>query len=645
MQTPFVKNSITGILIGSLVGMCADLALFYFSLSRGCAPTNAHLLGFLAGVLLTFITWFMICYEQFCETRLLRVLSIYLFIQILALFLRGGVFALLMQIMRCSPGTAIIPAASISSAVTLIGAWLTIFDRASDSSSPLIHSRRMLISVTVYTVLLRLLISVLAELIYEEAYYWNYAQHLDIGYLDHPPMVGWLIWVFTSLLGDTEFAVRMGSFVCWCIVAYYSYKLAAAIFHKEVALKALLLMTVLPGYFSSGMIVLPDTPLLACWAGALYYLYRVLVEDKREAWLGAGFFMGLGLLSKYTICLLGLGAFAFILVNNQCRKWLFRPELYLSALLAILLFSPVIIWNAQHGWVSFLFQSSGRMNALFDFDLPDLVGAILFLLTPTGAMAAIAIMWYRRAILAEDPYMHSKKAFSFLLTTTMLPLAVFFIISLSRSVKIIWTAPLWLGILPYMAAYTLPGQRRLLGRLISMVTRAWPGTIAGTLIIYGALLHYSALGLPGVPYPRFVPGMGMEHLAAQIENVVDVFQRSNNEIPLIVCMEENKIASLVAFYRAKLDGISGRGNKAHIISNTTGNHFFGGKGLMYTYWHPLEAHKKRVILLIGHKSEQMDRKRVQLRTDPIGDIKEIVVFKNGKISGRYFYRFLREGMA
>jgi dolichol-phosphate mannosyltransferase len=195
-----------------------------------------------------------------------------------------------------------------------------------------------------------------------------------------------------------------------------------------------------------------------------------------------------------------------------------------------------------------------------------------------------------------------------------------------------------------MAACTFPGRRKLTGRLVSLVSRAWPGTIVGILLIYGAVLHYSALGFPGVPYLRFIPGLGMEHLASQIENVVDTFERSSNEKPLVVCMNKNKIASLVAFYRAKLDGASGGGNKADIINNTTGNHYFGGESLMYEYWHPLEAHEKRVILLIGYKTEQFKRNQVQFRTEPISAVKEMVIIKNGKVSGHYFYQLLQAGM-
>ncbi len=644
MEKAFLRSGATSLLTGSVAGLAADLVFYYASLGSGSTPTNAHLLGCLAGGLLTFIIWLVVCREQVRSEGSGHALARYPVIQLLALFLRGGVFAFLMQIVHCAPGVAIIPAAIVSAAVMLIAARLTIFDRTSGSGVSLIRTPTVIILVIAYALLLRLFCNALAELIFEEAYYWNYAQHLAIGYLDHPPMVGWLIWVFTGLLGDTEFAVRLGSCLCWSVMAYYSYKLAAALFDKEVALTVLLLVTVLPVFFSFGLIILPDAPLLACWAGALYYLYRLLIEDRRKAWLWAGIFIGLGLLSKYTMFLIGLGVIAFVLWNGQYRKWLLRPELYLSALLATLIFSPVIIWNARHGWVSFVFQSAGRMNAKFAFDLPDLVGTILFLLTPTGALAAIAVMWFRRSVIAECPDAQGRDAYGFLLTTTMLPLAIFFFISLSRGIKIVWTAPLWLGILPYMAAYTFPGRGKLTGRLVSLVSRAWPGTLAGLLLIYGAVLHYSALGFPGVPYPRFVPGLGMEHLAAQIEGVVDAFERSSNEKPLVVCTNKNKIASLVAFYRAKLDGASGGGNKAEIINNTTGNHYFGGESLMYEYWHPLEAHEKGVILLIGYKTEQFKRNQVQFRTEPISAVKEMVVIKNGKVSGHYFYQLLHAGM-
>ena len=64
----------------------------------------------------------------------------------------------------------------------------------------------------------------------EEAYYWNYAQHLDIGYLDHPPMVGWLIAAGTAVFGDTEFGVRIGALCCGAVAGFFTYRLTREMF-------------------------------------------------------------------------------------------------------------------------------------------------------------------------------------------------------------------------------------------------------------------------------------------------------------------------------------------------------------------------------------------------------------------------------
>jgi 4-amino-4-deoxy-L-arabinose transferase-like glycosyltransferase len=79
--------------------------------------------------------------------------------------------------------------------------------------------------ILVYVLALRFVFLGSLNLFPEEAYYWNYAQHLDIGYLDHPPMVAWVIWIATSLAGNTEFAVRIGAFLSWFVALWFCFQL------------------------------------------------------------------------------------------------------------------------------------------------------------------------------------------------------------------------------------------------------------------------------------------------------------------------------------------------------------------------------------------------------------------------------------
>jgi dolichol-phosphate mannosyltransferase len=134
-----------------------------------------------------------------------------------------------------------------------------------------------------------------AELIQEEAYYWNYAQHFDWGYLDHPPGVAVLIGLGTYLFGTTEFGVRFGAFLCWGLTAVFIWGFTYALFGRRTAFFSLPFTATLPMFFGTSLLMTPDAPLIACWAGSLFFFQRALIQQKRYSWIGGGVFLGLGL--------------------------------------------------------------------------------------------------------------------------------------------------------------------------------------------------------------------------------------------------------------------------------------------------------------------------------------------------------------
>ncbi len=201
-------------------------------------------------------------------------------------------------------------------------------------------------------------------------------------------MVAWLIRGFTAVLGHTVLGVRAGAFLSWLVGACFVLKLTRRIYDAATAVCAVLLFTVLPVYFMFGMIMTPVAPLTACWAATLYYFYRALIDEDPTAWLGAGVFLGLGMLSKYTIVLLAFAVLAFMFTDSRARRWFRRPAPWVAAGIALLLFSPVIVWNFQHDWISFAFQGPRRVAGSFEFNLPDLLAAAALLLMPVGLAAA-----------------------------------------------------------------------------------------------------------------------------------------------------------------------------------------------------------------------------------------------------------------
>jgi len=549
---------------------------------------------------------------------------------LLSLCLYGGLQASLAQVVA-------IPAlpAHLAAAVFAVLAFAAGYRWFAEPGSAESGWDRFCLALVVYAVLLRLLYLGVPELLFEEAYYWNYAQHPDIGYLDHPLMVAWIIRLFVALMGNIEFAVRAGAFLCWMITAWFSYRLTRDLLGQSAAYRALVLVAVLPVYFFFGLFMSPDAPLAACWAGALYFANRIVAKGEARAWLWLGAAIGLGMISKYTMALLACAIVLFVLLDRPSRKWLARPEPYLGALIALLLFSPVIIWNWQQDWASFSFQSQDRLASKFSFSLPRFAGNVVALLTPTGVLSVIALWACRKPLTAS-----LGRSQVLLAWLTFFPVAIFAAISVARVSKLNWTGPAWLGLVPLMALLVTPGIEAGVPRLMDWCRRAWPPTIVACLVLYGAGLQWLGPGLPGVPYPHNMHLIGWRDFGRDIEVLVQRLARETGQEILVVGMDRNRIASGLAFYRTQYLDSTGQRTGLGPASQTASEHLFGSIGLMYARWFPAAAQDGRTMLLVGKDAAILKTDRVLSRVKAAGKIEEIGVWKNGKPAGGYYYRLV-----
>ena len=192
----------------------------------------------------------------------------------------------------------------------------------------------------------------------DEAYYWYWSKHLDWSYVDHPPMVAYIMALFTSLGGNSEFFVRLGGFLCILFSFFFIALTTRRLFAKEPKLIwELLFLYSITLLFSAGAIIqTPETPMIFFWTLALYAGSRIVSGGRKRWWYLWGLALGLGLLSKYTMILIVPCHVGYILFSKKDRFWLTRKEPYLSLLLAFIIFSPVLLWNLHHDWISFTFQ-------------------------------------------------------------------------------------------------------------------------------------------------------------------------------------------------------------------------------------------------------------------------------------------------
>ncbi len=624
-----------------LLGMLIDLLVFQGFFAAGAGLGTANTISFAAAALFNYWLNRSWAFARPGADREKPIQKGLLFgeIAVLALFLRSGVLALLVNSWHWPVSLALIAAIATAALVNYLGSAFVVFPSDAHVLKPEMRWRVLAVLIIAYTIALRLVFMGLPELMMEEAYYWNYGQHLALGYLDHPPLLAWLIRASDEIFGTTEWSVRLVAFLSWLVTAFFCFRITRALYDRSAAFRALILVSILPAFFCTGFLSTPDAPLIACWSAALYFLYTALVREQASAWYGVGIALGLGMLSKYTIALLVPCIFVFLLLQKDARKWLAKPQPYLGAALALLLFSPVVIWNADHHWASFAFQGPRRLAGAFNFSLAELFTFVLLLLTPTGLLSVAAFLRDgASARNSKHPGAFCDPKMLFFWVFTFIPFTVFFFFSFFRQVKLNWTAPVWLAVLPFMAYTMIAASRSHPNRLLSAVQRSWPGTLLCTLLILGAVLYHSVLGFPGLPYPGDQPFLlGWQNLAQEIEGYENRVE-SNHNSPLVVGLDKYRLASGLAFYRTKILEKDSRPGSAEGVRETAGRHFWGQNSLMYAFWYPKEQYSGRDMILVSDAREDLRRKNVTGSFRKMGDIREVALAKNGKTVRSYYYR-------
>ncbi len=279
------------------------------------------------------------------------------------------------------------------------------------------------------------------QLHFDEAYYWVWGQNLQLSYFDHPPMIAYLIRL-SNCLGHSEFFVRLPAIVCGSATASLIFATARRLFGVKAANIALILLLALPIFEGTLFIMTIDSPLLCFWSLTLYCVVRGFIERDRPFIYAAGVALGLDLLSKYTAVLILPGILLFLLISPRSRPQLWHKDIYLALILALIVFSPVLIWNYQHDWSSFRFQlhhgiaQDRQINFL---SLLDYLGALIGAANPFVSMPLLVfLVLKRKQIVGDDRYL--------LLCSIFLFVVLFFAYnSLYKFMEANWVVPAFMS--------------------------------------------------------------------------------------------------------------------------------------------------------------------------------------------------------
>jgi 4-amino-4-deoxy-L-arabinose transferase-like glycosyltransferase len=423
------------------------------------------------------------------------------------------------------------------------------------------YSQKLIVLLGFFTIF-RLIYALLLPLSPQETYYWVYSLHPALSYFDHPPGAAYSIWLLAKLLGPTTLAIRLGPLLYFFGFSWILYWTARRLADERTGFWVVLLINLLPTFSITALIMTPDCPLLFFWILCCWSFIKAVQENRYSYYLWAGIGLGLALLSKYTAVFLPVSMFLFLAFSPFFRPHLKRVEPYGGIVLALLIFSPVLVWNFQNHWASFAFQSTERAGGMTAFRLEEFVA---FLASQAGILTPLVF-----AGLCWTIGLGIKRFWKFpvwqeamLLSLSLPMIALFTLVATLEWVKINWLIPVYPPLLLLMIIFYQ--NRAFAGQWIYSGLARWTWI---TALICFIVFHLWPI-MPWIPVSGSTDTLtGWQEMAAHLEKIQKTMPGSK---PPFIFAWGHKTASELQFY---LKG------QPETFTQTV----LGEKCLAYDYW-------------------------------------------------------------
>jgi undecaprenyl-diphosphatase len=376
----------------------------------------------------------------------------------------------------------------------------------------------------------------------DEAHYWEWSRRLDLSYYSKGPMIAYLIRFGTLLFGNSVFGIRFMAVILSALSSVLIYFLGKRLYDERVGISSAILLQIVPLFSAFGVLFTIDSPFIFFWLLSLF-LFREVIDDQSRIpdlrsnmyWLLLGLSVGLGLLTKYTMAFFYLCAFLFLLFSKEHRRLLWTRDPYMSFVISLLVFSPVLIWNAGHGWVT-LKHTAGQAHVAEGLRISlisflEYFGSQLFVVTPLLFVLMAVSLWKLR----------KEQEGSFLYWFSI-PVIIFFLLkSIQAKVQANWALPGYVtGIIAFSVFYMRSFSSGRKGKKILI-----GATILVALFVTSVAHYSSILSIPAEidPTSRL---KGWEDLGREVTAVYE--QMSLKKKPVFLFSDRYQVSSELAFY-------------------------------------------------------------------------------------------------
>lgn len=254
------------------------------------------------------------------------------------------------------------------------------------------------LAITIYFAFAKLIIHLLTNSQYgyfrDELYYIACGEHLDWGYVDHAPMVAWLIKLSGTLFGNSLFALRLFPAVAGAMTVLLTGLITRELGGRRFAVMLSCMCVLVGGYLALNSFFSMNAFEPLFWMGCAYFIILAIKRDEPRFFLCFGFMAGLGLENKHSMLFFGFGIFVGLLLT-PARRFFASRWLWTGGALALALFLPNIIWEYSNDWATLELlrnvQKSGKNVSLSPLEF---VAQQVLILHPMTLPIWLAGIWY-----------------------------------------------------------------------------------------------------------------------------------------------------------------------------------------------------------------------------------------------------------
>ncbi|HYH00030.1 MAG TPA: glycosyltransferase family 39 protein [Terriglobales bacterium] len=184
----------------------------------------------------------------------------------------------------------------------------------------------------------------------DEMYYLACAEHLDWGYVDQPPVIALIAWFVRHVLGESLFALHLLPAISGAarivLTGIIARELGARRFGMTLAALGVFCSLI---YWPLDHLFTMNTFEPLIWMGCAWLIILIVKTGNQKLWLWFGVLAGIGMQTKYSMAIFGLGVLVGVLLTPE-RKALASKWIWIGGTIAFLIFLPNLVWNIQHNW-------------------------------------------------------------------------------------------------------------------------------------------------------------------------------------------------------------------------------------------------------------------------------------------------------